>query len=189
MAQLSFTIADGKLTVGSANRTYDYSSTDYRAKAWRNGDRDGIKVYPLNGDENKPRWSVVNYLDFALVIDGVAYVATSTTDWVGAFNAACGTNLGYNTQYPQHIISDHMPLDTSVAMQLVPLAEKAGYITITADADNAGEIYIGDENVSNDSYNLEPATSVFMELDDLSKIYAYAAVADEGVDILGAYKY
>ena len=69
MAQLSFTIADGKLIVGSTNRTYDYASTDYRAKAWRNGDRDGIKVYPLNGDENKPRWSVDNYSEIALVID------------------------------------------------------------------------------------------------------------------------
>jgi len=84
MAQLIFTIADGKLTVGSANRTYDYATTDYRAKAWRNGTRDGIKVYPISGDEMKPRWSVVGYADYALVIDGVAYVATGTEDWVSA---------------------------------------------------------------------------------------------------------
>lgn len=188
MAQLSFTIADGKLTVGSTNRTYDYSSTDYRAKAWRNGDRDGVKVFPLNGDENKPRWSVDNYTEVALVIDGIGYSAASTSDWVEAFNAACGSNLGFNTQYPQHIISDNITLDTSVATQLT-IVEKAGYLTITAKSTNSGVVYIGDADVDNDSYNLAAGASISLELDDLSKIYAYGAVASLVVDIIGAYKY
>lgn len=188
MAQLSFTIADGHLTIGSSGRTYDYASTDYRAKAWRNGDRDGIKIYPLNGDENKPRWSVDSYIDMALVIDGVGYSAASSADFAEAFNAACGTNLGYNTQYPQHIISDTIDMDTSVALQLTT-HEKAGYLTITAETDNTGDVYVGDVDVDNTSYALEAGLSVFMELDDLSKIYAYAAVADCQVKIVGAYKY
>ena len=188
MAALTFTIADGHLTIGSANRTYDYASTDYRAKAWRNGDRDGIKIYPLVGDENKPRWSIDNFAEMSLVIDGVAYSAASATDFAEAFNAACGTNLGYNTQYCQHIISDHLPLDTSVPTQITTIA-KAGYITITGNADNTGVVYVGDVDVDNDSYNLAAGSSVFMELDDLSKIYCYASEASQSVDIVGAYKY
>ena len=189
MAQLTFTIADGHLTIGSPNRTYDYASTDYRAKAWRNGDRDGIKIYPINGDVNRPQWSVDSYTEMALVIDGVGYSAASGTDFVAAFNAACGTNIGYNTQYPQHIISDTLDMDTSVALQLAPTADKAGYLTITAETDNSGDVYVGDEDVNNESYALEAGSSVFMELDDLSKIYAYASVASCQVKILGAYKY
>lgn len=188
MAQLTFTIADGVLTVGSSGRTYDYASTDYRAKAWRNGDRNGVKVFPINGDENRPRWSVDDYTEYALVIDGIGYSPASAEDFVEAFNAACGTNLGFNTQYPQHILSDHLPLDTSVPTQITTVA-KAGYVTITANADNTGVVYVGDADVDNDSYNLAAESSIFMELDDLSKIYCYGAIADQSVDILGAYKY
>lgn len=188
MAQLTFTIADGVLTVGSSGRTYDYASTDYRAKAWRNGDRNGVKVFPINGDENRPRWSVDSYTEFALVIDGVGYSPASAEDFVEAFNAACGTNLGFNTQYPQHILSDHLPLDPSVPTQITTIA-KAGYVTITANADNTDVVYVGDADVDNDSYNLAAESSIFMEIDDLSKIYCFGAVADQSVDILGAYKY
>ena len=189
MAQLTFTIADGQITVGSAGRTYDYASTDYRAKAWRNGSRNGVKIYPtFNGDENAPRWSTDNYIEWALNIDGVAYSAASVDDFVEAFNAATGTNVGYNTQYCQHILSDHLPLDTSVATAITDIA-KAGYVTITANADNTGVVYVGDLNVDNDSYNLAASSSVFMELDDLSKIYCYASEASQSVDILGGWKY
>lgn len=189
MAQLTFTIADGTLTVGSANRTYDYASTDYRAKAWRNGSRNGVKIYPtFNGDENKPRWSVDDFTEFALNIDGVGYSPASAADFVDAFNNACGTNISFNTQYCQHIISDHLPLDTSVATQVTTI-EKAGYLTITANADNTGVVYVGDVDVDNDSYNLAAGSSVLMELDDLSKIYCYASEASQSVDIVGAYKY
>ena len=80
-------------------------------------------------------------------------------------------------------------MDTSVALQLTPTADKAGYLTITAETDNTGDVYVGDEDVNNTSYALEAGDSVFMELDDLSKIYAYASVAGCQVKILGAYKY
>ena len=188
MARLKFTIADGFLTVGSTNRTNDYSSTDYRAKAWRNGDRDGVRVFPINGSESLPRWSVDSYTEVELNIDGADVTPASADDFVAQFNAACGTNLGYNTQYTQHIVSDHMLLDTSVATQLTPYG-KAGYLTITADEDNTDVVYVGDINVDNDSYRLAAEKSVYMEIDDISKIYAYGAAADLGVSILGSYKY
>ena len=189
MAQLSFTIADGHLTIGSPGRTYDYASTDYKAKAWRNGQREGVKIYSTFSDtQGHPQWSTENYTDWALVIDGVGYSAASVTDFVDAFNAACGSHLGFNTQYCQHIISDTIDMDTSVALQLTT-HEKAGYLTITAETDNTGDVYVGDVDVDNTSYALEAGLSVFMELDDLSKIYAYAAVADCQVKIVGAYKY
>jgi hypothetical protein len=188
MARLTFEIADGVLTVGSANRTYDYASTDYRAKAWRNGDRNGIKIFPITGNENLPRWSVDHYTEVTLTINGANFPFGDAETFVHEFNWACGSNIGFNTQYPQHIISDHMPLDTSVPIQLTTIA-KAGFLTITADADNTAVVYVADVNVDNDSYNLEPAASVFMELDDLSKIYAFTAVAGGAVDIIGAYKY
>ncbi len=191
MAQLTFTIADGVLTVSGGNRTIQYISTDYRAKSWSNGDRDGVIIFPLAGDANawaSGTYTCKSYSEFALNIEGVAYSPASVEDFVEAFNAACGTNLGFNTQYPQTIISDTIDLDTSVATQLVT-ALKAGYMTISADEDNSDVVYIGDENVDNDSYQLEPGKSVFVELDDLSKYYAYGAVDNTRISILGAYKY
>jgi hypothetical protein len=188
MAQLTFSIADGNLTIGSANRTYDYASTDYRAKAWRNGDRNGVKVFPLNGDENKPRWSVDDFTEFALVIDGIGYSPASAHDFVEAFNNACGSNIGYNTQYPQHILSFSMTLDTSVPQQLTAIA-KGGYMTIQAEADNTGVVYIGDSDVDDDSSYIEAGESKFVELDDLSKYYAFAEVASCVINVLGAWKY
>ena len=188
MAQLTFSIADGVLAVGSAGRTTDYASSDYRAKAWRNGLREGIKVYPINGNENQPRWSCEEFQDWALSIEGVPLSMASVVDFVEAFNAACGTNLGFNTQYCQIIISDTLSLDTSVPTQLTGLP-KAGYLTITADGDNSDVVFVGDEDVNNTSYELAAESSVFMELDDLSKIWVYGAVAGCKVSILGAYKY
>ena len=191
MARLSLAIADGILTVNGGGRTEQFASTDYKAKAWRNGDRDGMIIYPLDGDGDpwaKGTFTRKDYADISLTIDGVAVNPTSVEDAVTRFNQACGVSMGYNTQYPQHIISDHMVLDTSVATQLTPY-EKAGYLTITADSGNSDEVYVGDINVDNDSYQLAAGTSVFMELDDISKIYAYGAAADLGCSILGAYKY
>lgn len=191
MAQLTFTIADGKLTTSGGGRTTQYFATDYRAKSWRNGDADGVIVYPIFGSDepySKGSFTFKNYADVALNIDGVGFSPASVDDFVEAFNAACGISIGYNTQYPQHIISDHMVLDTSVGTQLTN-ALKAGYLTISAPEGNADVVYIGDEDVDNDSYQLAAGTSVYMELDDLSKIYAYGAVADLELSILGAYKY
>jgi hypothetical protein len=188
MANLKFTVADGFLTVSGGGRTNDYSSTDYRAKAWRNGDRDGVRVFPITGNEGLPRWSTERYTEYELNIDGVDVTPTSASDFVAQFNAACGINLGYNTQYPQHIISENMALDTSVATQITEYA-KAGYLTITARAANTDDIFVGDVNVDNTSYRLAAGSSVFMELDDLSKIYIYADAASQEADVVGAFKY
>lgn len=191
MAQLSFAIADGILTVSGGGRTEQFASTDYKARAQRNGDKDGFIVYPTDGSGEsryKVMWSLEDYTDASFVIDGITLTPTSVNDAVTRFNQACGVSIGYNTQYPQHIVSDHMVLDTSVATQLTPYG-KAGYLTISAASGNAANVYVGDENVDNDSYQLEAGTSVFMELDDLSKIWVFGAAADLEVSIVGAYKY
>ena len=188
MAQLTFTIADGILTVGSANRTYDYASADYRAKAWRNGDRDGLKVFPINGNENLPTWTCQDFQDFAVNIDGIPLSPASAYYFAFYFNRACGTNLGYNTQYPQHILSFSMTLDTSVPEQLTAIA-KGGYMTIQADDANGGVVFIGDSDVDDASAYIEAGESKFVELDDLSKYWAYAEVASCSINVLGAYKY
>jgi hypothetical protein len=50
-------------------------------------------------------------------------------------------------------------------------------------------VFVGDVNVDNTSYRLAAGSSVFMELDDLSKIYIYADASAQEVDVAGAYKY
>jgi hypothetical protein len=188
MAQLTFTIADGILTVGSANTTADYLSADYRAKAYRNGDRDGVKVYPINGNPDFPTWTCDDYQNFAVNINGTPLSPASAYFFVWYFNRACGTSLGYNTQYCQHILSFAMTLDTSVPEQITDIA-KAGYMTIQADEDNAGVVYIGGDDVSDQSSYIVAGESKFVELDDLSKYWAYAEVADCIINVLGGYKY
>ena len=191
MAALLFTIADGELTVSGGGRTEQYHATDYRAKSWRNGNRDGIIIYPILGSDepySDGTWTVKSYTDFSLNIDGLDVTPTSVDNFVARFNAACGSTLGYNTQYPQHIISDLISPDTSIATQLVT-AEKAGYLTILAPSTNTGWIHVGDEDVDWTDGYLEAGDKVFMELDDLSKIYVYANTAGDDVSIIGAYKW
>lgn len=191
MAQLSFSIADGILTVSGGGRTEQYASTDYKAKAWRNGDRDGVIIFPVDGSSDpwaRGTWTFKDYTEMALVIGGVGLSPASVENAVTYFNQACGVSIGYNTQYPQHIISENMALDTSVATQITEFA-KAGYLTITARAANTDDIFVGDVDVDNTSYRLAAGSSVFMELDDLSKIYIYADAASQEADVVGAYKY
>lgn len=192
MALIGFQVADGALTVIDGNGWVETHSTDYRARMLYQQEHYKIVIFPINYDtaeaNTKRVWLIRDYTECTLGINGASYVATSGDDWVQAFNWACGTNIGFNTQYPQHIIADTIDLDTSVATQLTDY-EKAGYMTISADEDNTGNVFVGDENVDSDSYQLEAGKSVFVELDDLSKWYAYGSVADCRVSICGAYKY
>jgi len=193
MAQLSFQFADGNMTVIDGNGWVETHSTDYRARVLGDGRNYQIVIFPINCTptqaESKKVWLLKSYADATLGINGASASFSTGDEFVTLFNAAAGTNIGFNTQYPQHIISDHIDLDTSVATQLVPLAEKAGYLTIKANVNNTGAVYVADEDVDNDSFALAAGDSISLELDDLSKIYAFGAVADLVIDIIGAYKY
>lgn len=191
MAQLLFTIADGKLKVSGGGRTEQFYATDYHAKSWRNGDADGLIIFPILGSDepySKGTFTFKEFTDAALNINGASYSTASVEVFVTAFNAACGSVLSFNTQYPQTIISDHIALDTSVPTQLTTIA-KAGWMTISAPDGNAGVVYIGDADVDNTSYQLAAGKDHTVEIDNLSKYYAFAAVADCEISISGAYKY
>lgn len=182
MAVLDFRFENGSLTVTGGGRTDNFYSSDFRAKSA--GDK--VYIHPINQDDNNKytqRDWLYDYGD--LTLDTVDF--NSAEDFVIAFNAAAGQSIGYNTQYCQQIISLNFELDTSVPMQIT-LWEKAGYMTISADEDNADVVYLGSDLVDDDSYQLEAGKSVFVELDDLSKYWAYCEVADCYISVLGAWK-
>lgn len=192
MAALSFQIADGSLTVIDGNGYVEVHASDYRARELYQSQHYKIIVFPIAYDaykgDIKRDWLLRDYDDGTLGINGASYPVSNASEWVQAFNWACGTNLGFNTQYPQNIIADTFDLDTSVATQLTTY-EKAGYLIISADEDNTGNVFVGDEDVDSDAYQLEAGKSITVELDDLSKWYAYGSVANCRISICGAYKH
>jgi len=191
MSQLTFTIANGILEVSGGGRTAQYQSTDYKAKTWSNGIWDGIIVFPVFGcDEpyGTGTFTTKRYQDFALVIGEAGGVSpASAASFVTLFNNAVGTSLGFNTQYPSHIISEKLDPDTSIPLQVTAHA-KAGYLTFTTPAGNGGSVFIGGSDVDNQSYALVADKSVYMELFNLSTIYIMASTPGDTVGILGAYK-
>ena len=57
---------------------------------------------------------------------------------------------------------------------------------IKADNDNTGTIYVGREDVtSSDGFRLEPGEAITIEIDDLSKVYAVASMADQNIHWMG----
>ena len=166
-------------------------STDYKAKTWSTDLWDGIIVFPVFGfDEpyGKGTYTTKDYRDFAIFVDGYGTSPASAENFVEMFNAAVGTSLGYNTQYPQHIISSKLDPDTSVPQAITALTH-AGYVTITTPDSNSGTVYVGGDDVDSTSYALAADKSVYMELDDLSKIYIYASTPGDICFVLGAYKH
>ena len=195
MAQKTFTIANGKLTVSGGGTTTQYIASDYRAKSWSNSDRDGMIIYPIAGSEEAwghGTFTFKSYTEAALYISGVGYSPASIDDFVTVFNAVCGASLGFNTKYPETLFSQHIVLDTSVDEQVatVPViaAQSAGYVIITAPSTNAGNIYVGDSTVNNTDYALEPDRSVTLEIDDLSKIWVQSTNAGDSVSVIGVAK-
>jgi len=193
MAQKSFQFADGNMTVIDGNGWVETHSADYRARVITPGaSKYEIVIFPINYDPEQPEsfkaYFLKSYADASLSIDGASASFSTSDEFVALFNAAAGTNIGYNTQYPQHIISDLISPDTSIATQLVT-AEKAGYLTILAPSTNTGWVHVGDEDVDWTDGYLEAGDKVFMELDDLSKIYVYANTAGDDVSIIGAFKW
>lgn len=182
MAKLNFEFSNGTLTATGANTYVHLSSTDYEARAV--GDGNDIRIYPTGSNKNlKVFEHALRYDD--MTISGVEYA--SAAEFVDAFNMAAGAKFAYNTKYCEVIISGGLDPDTSVPAQITEL-QKGGYLTFLADPDNTGVIFIGDEDVDNTSFALDAGKSVFMELDDLSKIWIYASTAGDIVNYLGAYK-
>lgn len=181
MAKLNFVFDNGTLTATGANTFVRTLATDYAARTI--GDGGKIEIYPTTPDSRLPKFEFAEYT--WVTIEGVA--SASNADFVADFNMKAGAKYAYNTKYCETIISGGLDPDTSIATQITPLV-KGGYLTFLADPDNTGVIFIGDENVDNTSFALDAGKSVFMELDDLSKIYIFASTPGDLINYIGAYK-
>jgi hypothetical protein len=181
MAKLNFEFSNGTLTATGANTFVRTVATDYMARTI--GDGGKIEVYPVSNDQRLPRFEFKSYT--WVTIEGAT--STSNADFVDDFNMKAGAKYAYNTKYCETILSGMLDPDTSEATQITAL-QKGGYVTFLADPDNTGLIFIGDSNVDNTSFALDSGKSVFMEIDDLSKIWIYASTPGDIVSYLGAYK-
>lgn len=187
MAVLDFTFANGGLSVTGGGRTDNFYTTDFRAKS--EGTR--VVIYPINQDDNnrfvQRDW---DYLYTQITCQGVAY--TSAEDFVVIFNAIAGQSIGYNTKYPEMLFSWHYALDTSVDSQVVPVwcitGHNAGYVILTAPSANTGNIFVGESDVSNTSYALEPDKSITIEISDLSLIWVQSETPGDHLNVLGVAK-
>jgi hypothetical protein len=187
MAVLDFTFANGALSVTGGGRTDNFYSSDFRAKTVG----DHVYIYPINQDDNNKYvqrdW---DYYFGDITFENVSYL--SAEEFVIAFNAIAGQSIGFNTKYPEILFSQHIELDTSVDEQVVPVwcitGHNAGYVILTAPSTNTGNIYVGESDVSNDSYALEPDRSITLELSDLSQIWVRAETPNDHINIIGACK-
>lgn len=191
MAQVTFTIANGILEVADGGGMYSFHSADYRAKSIWNSSALRIVIYPILHEltpATRREWEFDDVTDFT--INGVQYATVE--DAVTNFNQIAGTNIGFNTKYPENLFSQHIDLDTSVDEQIVPAwviaGHNAGYVIITAPSTNVGNIYVGEDDVSNESYALEPDRTITLEISDLSLIWVQSTVAGDSVNIIGVAK-
>jgi hypothetical protein len=61
-------------------------------------------------------------------------------------------------------------------------------VILTAPSTNTGNIYVGESDVSNDSYALEPDRSITLELSDLSQIWVQSETPGDYINVIGAAK-
>jgi hypothetical protein len=185
MARLDFTFANGLLTVSGGGRTENFYASDFRAKT------EGTKVtiHHFNQDDNnryvQRDWSEYEYTD--LTCQGVGYENAEL--FVTVFNALAGASIGFNTKYPETMFSQTIALDTSVDEQVVPLwcqlGHNAGYVTLTTPSTNTGNIYVGESDVNNTNYYLEPDKSITLEASDLSDIWVQSTTPGDVVMVIG----
>ncbi len=187
MATLDFTFANGGLTVTGGGRTDNFYSTDFRAKSRE----DKVVIFPINQDDNnkyvQKDWE---YPFMDVTCQGVTYL--SAEDFVVIFNALAGASIGFNTKYPEMLFSQDMELDTSIDQQVVPLwciaGHNAGYVILTTPSTNTGNVYVGESDVSTESYALEPDKSITIEISDLSLIWVQSTLPAEHLLVLGVAK-
>jgi len=188
MAKLEFTIHNGVLTVGSANRTTNYYVTDFNIKS--KGDE--VIVYPKDGvgsaaDVNRV-WRE-KYSDITINTE----TPTSASDAVEKWNYVVMASIGFNTGYPQNLFAFHMIPDTSVPQRVVPIVGigHAGYVTITTPSGNSGVVYVGDSGVASVpdyGYQMEADKSITLELADLGNIWVMNETSGDYISVIGAYK-
>ena len=191
MAQTTFTFANGGLEVVDGGGLYSFHATDYRAKSIWNGTALRIVIYSILHEltpATRREWEADDVSDF--ILNGTEYGTVEA--FVEAFNAFAGASIGFNTKYPDLLFSQHIDLDTSVDEQVVPVwiqtGHNAGYVIITAPDSNTDDIYVGESDVSNDSYALEPDRSITLEISDLSLIWVQSATVGDSVDVIGVAK-
>jgi hypothetical protein len=191
MAQVTFTIANGILEVADGGGMYSYHSADYRAKSVWNATRLRIVVYPILHEltpATRREWEADDVDQF--ILNGVQY--GTVEGFVTNFNQIAGTNLGFNTKYPETLFSQDIELDTSIDQQVVPAwciaGHNAGYVILTAPSTNTGNVYVGEDDVNSDSYAMEPDKSITLELSDLSLIWVQSTVPGEHLSVIGCAK-
>ena len=90
------------------------------------------------------------------------------------------------------LFSQDFELDTSIDTQVVPAwiitGHNAGYVILTTPSTNTGNVYVGESDVSTDSYALEPDKSITIEISDLSLIWVQSTVPADHVLVLGVAK-
>lgn len=184
MAALDFAFANGALTVSGGNRTDNFYSSDFRAKSAG----DLVYIHPINQDDNNKytqRDWLYSYTDITL--QGVVY--GSAEEYVIAFNAVAGQSIGYNTKYPEEMFSQTISLDTSVDEQVVPAwviaGHNGGYVILTTPSTNTGNVYVGESDVNNGSYAMEPDKSITLEAADLSDIWVQSTTPGDTIMVLG----
>ena len=187
MAKTAFIMENGHLAVVSPNNVDVVTSTDYYAKVLSDGVI--IEVAPMNNDPRGKTWRG-NPEHFTL--NGDEYFVGDSGTFVEDFNAIAGTMLGFNTKYPEALFSQTIALDTSVDEQVVPAwcitGHNAGYVTLKAPSTNAGNIYVGEDDVSNLSFYLEPGDNLTLELSDLSLVWVQSTTPGDVVSVIGAAK-
>jgi len=183
--KLNFEFANGTLTATGANTFIQLSSTDYSARTV--GDGTQIEIYPIFG--NKRLKTFTFHYDH-VTIDGASYASAAFL--VAAFNTELGGSLSFNTKYPETLFSQIITLDTSVDEQVVPAwvvtGNNAGYVTITTPSTNTGNVYVGESDVNNTNYYLEPDKSITLEISVLSRIWVQSTVAGDVVMVIGCAK-
>ena len=192
MAQVTFTIANGILEVADGGGMYSYHSADYRAKSVWNHSVLRLVIFPILYEltpATRREWEFDDVAD--AILNGEQYATVE--NFVTNFNQIAGTNLGFNTKYPEMLFSQHLELDTSVPSQVVPVwcitGHNAGYVILTTPSTNTGNVYIGESDVfDDDSYAMEPDKSITIEISDLSLIYALNNTAGDHLNVLGCAK-
>ena len=191
MAQVTFTFGNGLLEVTDGGGLFQYESADFRARANWNHTRLRIVLYPINQaltPNNRREWETDDVANY--ILNGETYA--NTAEFISVFNALAGSNIGYNTKYPELLFSQHIELDTSVDQQVVPVwcinVHAGGYVIITAPDGNTGNIFVGEEDVSNESYYLEAGKSITLEISDLSLIWVQSDTPGDTVDVIGVAK-
>jgi len=187
MAKLNFVMENGHLAVTEASGFALLTSTDYYAKTI--GDGEIIEVSSINNDSRAKTW---RFPPENATFNGNTYFTGDSGTFVEDFNAIAGMFLGYNTKYPENLFSQHIALDTSVDEQVVPAwvisGHNGGYVTLTTPSTNTGNIYVGESDVSNISYAMEPDKSITIEISDLSLIWVQSETAGDHISVIGVAK-